>query len=93
MTQEEKSQHAQRLTDAVDKLKKSSSKSIRCGGTQDQTQAAASQSRRKKMYASGDPGNLKADLALLWSRKYQPSNMSEVTLEHICQLPAADSQP
>ena len=85
MTQEEKAQHTRRLTDAVEKLKKNSRKSVRCGASQDQAQAAASQrSKRKMMDTSGDSRNQRAELPLhwLWSRKYQPLNMSEVISEH-----------
>ena len=75
LTQQEKSQHTQRLTGAMEKLKQNSSKT-----PQDQAQAAAAQRGRKKMDAS----NQTADLAShsLWSRKYQPSNMSEVISQH-----------
>ena len=84
MTQKEKTWHTQRLTDAVEKLKKSSRQPIKCGTSPDKAHAAAVQRGRKKMGAAGDASNQTAELVshALWSRKYQPCTMSEVTSQH-----------
>ena len=86
LTQEEKTREIRRLNDAVEKLKKSSNKSVRCGPPQDQAQGAALHRGNKKKKGKDDSRDgicQAADLAAhsLWSRKYQPSNLSEVTSE------------
>lgn len=79
LNQEEKARHALRLTETVEKKRQTASK---CWTSQDQVQnAAMHRQERKKKNVTGDAGSLTADLAsqLLWSRKYQPSSLSEVT--------------
>lgn len=77
LTEEEKESHALRLSDAVEKMRH---KAMKCGRSQVQAQAAAAHS--KNLF--GAAVRPTADLAshLLWSRKYQPSNLSEVIPQH-----------
>lgn len=86
LAEEEKARDTRRLIDAAERLKKNSSKPIRCGLPQDQAQGAAMHMGRKKRKGKDDSGDATcpaADLGThsLWSRKYQPSSLSEVSSE------------
>lgn len=77
LTEAEKARHALHLAEAVEKMRRRGSKS---GTSQVQAQAAAVQPRNRVLDADSPATDLPKHL--LWSRKYQPSDVSEVTSQH-----------
>lgn len=81
LTEEEKARHALHLAEAVEKMRRRGAKSET---SQVQAQTAATQPKTRFWGADSPAADLPKHL--LWSRKYQPSDLSEVTPDSVLLL-------